>query len=79
MALAMTAQESAAILPAAVLQGAGESVPNRLGDSTLRLRLAISAQKLRPGGMARDHRGSRLPVWRPVLLFRCGSVRVRWA
>ena len=50
MALAMTAQEIAAFLLAEFPQVADEMVLDRLDDSALHLRLAVSGRHLRPGG-----------------------------
>ena len=50
MALAMTAQEIAAFLLAEFPQVAEEMVLDRLDDSVLHLRLAVSDRHLRPGG-----------------------------
>ena len=50
MALAMTAQEIAAFLSAEFPQVAEEMVLDRLDDSVLHLRLAVSDRHLRPGG-----------------------------
>jgi hypothetical protein len=62
MALAMTPQESAAFLSAEFPQVLGERVLDRLDDSALHLRLAVSARHPRPGGTVRDNRCSRLPM-----------------
>ena len=50
MTLAMTAQEIAAFLLAEFPQVADEMVLDRLDDSALHLRLAVSGRHLRPGG-----------------------------